>query len=52
VRPGFRWKYPTHEVLTGPSAVVALPFTVTHTSPPERRSHHRTNLATLAQAVV
>jgi len=52
VRPGFRWKYPTHEVLMGPPAAIDLPrFVVEHTSPPERRSHHTTNLDVLAAAV-
>jgi hypothetical protein len=51
-RPGFRWKYPTHEVLLGPPVAVDLPrFVVQHTSPPERRSHHHSNLDVLANAI-
>jgi len=51
VRPGFRWKYPTHEVLVGPEARRDLPnLIVEHTSPPERRSHHLNNLAVLREA--
>jgi hypothetical protein len=50
-RPGFRWKYPTHEVLTGPAAARDLPqLIIEHTSPPERRSHHLSNLSVLAEA--
>lgn len=52
-RQGFRWRYPTHEVLVGPRPVIHLPrFVVEHTSPPERRSHHETNLAVLEAATL
>lgn len=52
VRPGFRWKYPTHEVLVGAGPVLDMPkLVVEHTSPPERRTHHLSNLNVLFQAV-
>ena len=50
-RPGFRWKYPTHEVLVGSPVAVDMPrLVVTHTHQ-GTRSHHRSNLAVLADAV-
>lgn len=48
-RPGFRWRYPTHEVLVGPSAAAPTPITVHH-HPGARRPHHDANLRTLEQA--
>jgi hypothetical protein len=52
-REGFRWRYPTHEILVGPAATRDLPgLIVTHTSPPERRTHHVTNLDVLRAATV
>jgi hypothetical protein len=50
---GFRWKYPTHEILLGPAAARDLPgLIVEHSSPPERRSHHLSNLMVLGAATV
>ena len=52
-RHGFRWKYPTHEILTGPAATIDISrLIVEHTSPPERRTHHLTNLDTLYSATI
>jgi len=51
-RAGFRWRYPTHEILVGPPATVDIPgLVVEHTSPDERRLHHHTNLGVLLEAV-
>lgn len=49
-RPGFRWKYPTHEVLVGPPPRADIPLVVEHTSLPAARSHHLTNLSVLRAA--
>jgi glycosyltransferase involved in cell wall biosynthesis len=51
VRAGHRWKYPTHEVLVGPGAVMQTPVVVNHHPPVERRTHHNTNLDVLRDAV-
>jgi glycosyltransferase involved in cell wall biosynthesis len=54
-RNGFRWQYPTHEVLTGPPPSCDLPdFIITHLGAPfgTKRSHHLSNLQTLLDAVV
>jgi glycosyltransferase involved in cell wall biosynthesis len=50
-RGGFRWKYPTHEVLVGPPAVLIPGLIVQHRSAQERRPHHLTNLDVLFTAV-
>lgn len=51
-RAGFRWKYPTHEVLIGAGPIIDLPrFVVTHI-PSGRRRHHETNYDVLYHAVV
>jgi len=50
-RGGFRWKYPTHEVLVGPLVAMDLPRLVVTHSHQGRRPHHESNLATLANAV-
>jgi glycosyltransferase involved in cell wall biosynthesis len=50
-RRGFRWKYPTHEILIGPPAQDDIPdLVIEHTSPPDRRAHHNTNLKVLQSA--
>jgi glycosyltransferase involved in cell wall biosynthesis len=52
-RDGFRWKYPTHEVLTGPASTVTVPgLVIEHHPPTARRPHHDTNLKTLQRAVI
>jgi glycosyltransferase involved in cell wall biosynthesis len=48
-RAGFRWRYPTHEVLVGPVTTLLTPIVVHH-HPGARRPHHDTNLAVLADA--
>ena len=53
VRGGFRWKYPTHEVLVGAGPICDLPrFVVEHHPPVARRPHHDRNLDVLYQAVI
>lgn len=53
VRPGFRWKYPTHEVLVGPGVAIDLPRLIVEHVPAEAaaRSHHLSNLDVLSGAV-
>ena len=51
VRPGHRWRYPTHEVLVGPGVAKPTDIVVHHHPPAARRAHHNTNLDVLAAAV-
>ena len=51
-RRWFRWKYPTHETLTGPTTYVDVPGLIVNHHPGSRRTHHNTNLHVLADAAI